>query len=217
MKRNVFLLITCLFIFGCSGNNNPQPNINTKVIKQFNHPTKAYIKKMEKVADKYRSNLSRPNDFIPQGDGTVLDKRTGLYWMRCSVGTTWNGSSCTGEPSLYAWNEIGDVCGEYAGKNNWRVPHVTELETLIYCSSGKDKGRDDDGDIHGCVGNFQRPTIVQKIFPDINLDSQYPWYWSANIYEAEDLAALIVDFFTGDSMYSKQDNVEYVRCVRDGD
>ncbi|PID47176.1 MAG: hypothetical protein CR967_05340 [Proteobacteria bacterium] len=220
MKKNVFLLLACLSMLGCSGNNT-QPNSNAKAIEQFKQPTKAYIEKMEKVAD-MRSNPARLKDFIPQGDGTVLDKRTGLYWMRCTVGTTWNGSGCTGKPELYYWNEIGNVCGEYAGKNNWRVPHITELETLTYCSSGKDKGRDDDGDIHGCVGNFQRPTIPQKIFPDIDINSQDasyadPSYWSASIYEPKESTALVVDFFTGDSVYSEQDNAEYVRCVRNAD
>lgn len=34
--------------------------------------------------------------YIDNGDGTVTDTRTGLTWMRCALGQTWDGSTCVG-------------------------------------------------------------------------------------------------------------------------
>jgi hypothetical protein len=34
--------------------------------------------------------------YSDNGDGTVTDPTTGLTWMRCSMGQTWNGTTCTG-------------------------------------------------------------------------------------------------------------------------
>ena len=34
-------------------------------------------------------------------DGTVTDPTTGLTWMRCAMGQSWNGTTCTGTGSRY--------------------------------------------------------------------------------------------------------------------
>ena len=43
--------------------------------------------------------------FLDHGNGTVTDQHTGLTWMRCKLGQTWNGSSCLGEPTVYYWQQ----------------------------------------------------------------------------------------------------------------
>ncbi len=59
------------------------------------------IKELMAITDNYRSQAGREQDFVPQDDGTVIDKRTGLQWMRCSLGQTWTGTMCSGHPDAY--------------------------------------------------------------------------------------------------------------------
>ncbi|MDO8943993.1 MAG: hypothetical protein Q7U75_12470, partial [Desulfobacterales bacterium] len=42
-------------------------------------------------------------DFILHRDGTATHKRTGLIWMRCALGTQWDGNTCTGVAAEYEW------------------------------------------------------------------------------------------------------------------
>lgn len=51
-----------------------------------------------------RSVPSTPDsDFEDAGPGMVLHKPTGLIWKRCAEGQTWDGMTCTGEPTLFSW------------------------------------------------------------------------------------------------------------------
>lgn len=66
-------------------------------------------------------------------DGTVLDEKTGLIWMRCALGQTWDGTTCTGIEQGYNWPDAlqaaeGKV---YLGLKSWRVPNIKELDSLV--------------------------------------------------------------------------------------
>ncbi len=91
---------------------------------------------LRKIADTYRSNPNRSKDFIPQANGTVIDKRTGLQWMRCSLGQKWTGKKCVGQSKKYDWQEVNNTFREFAGHNGWRLPTI------------------------------KAPTIIQDIFPN---------------------------------------------------
>lgn len=71
------------------------------------------------------------------GDGTLTDKRSNLTWMRCSLGQVWSGATCTGTPSTHTWqaaqNEATKINqqGGYAGRSDWRVPHIPELALIV--------------------------------------------------------------------------------------
>lgn len=43
--------------------------------------------------------------FTDNGDGTVTDTKTGLIWMRCSMGQTWNNATCREMTNIYTWNQ----------------------------------------------------------------------------------------------------------------
>ena len=61
-------------------------------------------------------------------DGTVTDPNTGLTWMRCAMGQTWDGSTCTGTASTYTFDQANALSGTvtFAGQNDWRIPNIRE-------------------------------------------------------------------------------------------
>ena len=42
-------------------------------------------------------------NFILHNDGTATHKTTGLVWMRCSLGQTWEGETCSGPAEGFSW------------------------------------------------------------------------------------------------------------------
>ena len=66
-------------------------------------------------------------------DGTVTDPSTGLTWMRCSMGQTWSGTTCTGTASTYTWDQAKALTGTvtFAGQGDWRLPNIRELQTIV--------------------------------------------------------------------------------------
>lgn len=158
------------------------------------------------LADRYRDN----------GDGTVTDVRTGLQWMRCSLGQTWQGRTCTGEAKKYTWQAAMDAAatlnrqGGYAGYGDWRVPAIEELRTLVYCSSGQPKTWNDTGKL--CTGNYKRPALYQRAFPNTLVS----WYWSSS--PDADLPELAwgISFYVGGVLPPPKSNVYPTLLVRGG-
>ncbi len=66
-------------------------------------------------------------------DGTVTDAKTGLTWMRCAMGQTWTGSTCSGEASTYNFEQANALTGTvtFAGQSDWRLPNIRELQTIM--------------------------------------------------------------------------------------
>lgn len=50
--------------------------------------------------------------YVDHQDGTVTDVLTDLMWMRCYLGQTWNGSTCTGDASKITWSEASKNYGQ---------------------------------------------------------------------------------------------------------
>ncbi len=77
-------------------------------------------------------NLARPaTDYVDNGDGTVTHKPTNLSWQRCAVGYTWTGSACTGTPNNLTFDQAAALTSSFAGKTDWRLPTIDELESLV--------------------------------------------------------------------------------------
>ncbi len=182
------------------------PPVYAEVIKVIT--SKAELRK---ITDTYRSNLDRPKDFIPQGDGTVIDKRTGLQWMRCSFGQKWTGKKCIGQSKKYNWDEAQDNFPEFARYNDWRLPNRFELETLAFCSSGKhlDRMRKYDT-LDFCGGKYKTPTIIQDIFPNT---TPY-WYWSSSPDKYYSHRMWGLNFNNGTTDFIEKDKKYFIRLVR---
>ena len=143
--------------------------------------------------------------------------------MRCSLGQTWSGNTCTGTAKEYKWQEALDAAkafnsnGGVGGYTDWVVPHIEDLSTIRYCSTGfKDKetiptkvGKTKTIEDR-CKGEgYQRPTINQTVFPNTQL-----YYWSSSPVANGSYLAWIVYFDNGYGSNGNKYGGYYVRLVR---
>jgi hypothetical protein len=66
-------------------------------------------------------------------DHIVIDLKSGVEWLRCSVGQTWNGETCTGEIVKLNHDQIKEAilqANDQLG-GNWRLPDLKELEGIV--------------------------------------------------------------------------------------
>jgi hypothetical protein len=120
--------------------------------------------------------------FTSNGD-TITDNNTSLEWQRY-------------EPveGAMTWGAALAYCNNLAlaGKNDWRLPNVKELESLLYEA-------DYDPAIHTVF-----PAAVSSWYWTSTSDSSYPEY------------AWLADFNWGKVYSGEKSDSEYVRCVRGG-
>lgn len=190
-------------------------NVNKRVIFQpkLQYPERHYKAKREKIiliAGRWYDNL----------DGTITDRETGLTWMRCSMGQKWNGRGCGGNVKGYTWSEA-NLAGQgvdFAGHQDWRLPTVRELFTLVVCSSGKVGNytidlKDGHAALkHGCLGSYTRPTLDTQAFPN----TQDAYFWSSSAVAGNSDGAWYVGFGNGYADWSYRDFSLQLRLVRSG-
>jgi hypothetical protein len=75
--------------------------------------------------------------YVDNHDGTITDSKTGLQWMRCSLGQYWNGRNCEGraiECTLQdALNNMALLNSNPSinyGYSDWRMPTWDELTSI---------------------------------------------------------------------------------------
>ena len=162
--------------------------------------------------------------YTNNSNGTVTDKRTSLMWMRCSLGQIWTGSTCSGSAKEYTWNNAKNLSTSFAGYDDWRTPSIVELNTLVYCSNGKQLKYKKQGyytikheGSRGCSSNtrggYQKPTINQTAFPNTPATG----FWSSSPYADDSSDAWRLYFNDGDDKYNFRVNSYRVRLVRSGE
>ncbi|MBK5103734.1 MAG: DUF1566 domain-containing protein, partial [Burkholderiales bacterium] len=125
-------------------------------------------------------------------DGTVTDPATGLTWMRCSIGQTWDGSACSGSAINYTWDDaIVQTGTTFAGQSDWRLPNMRELQTIL------DRTK-------------FNPAIDTAAFPD----SPGSAFWSSTPDVDISTTAWYVNFGTGDVHTTDKGEPAPVRLVR---
>ncbi|MCG8427505.1 MAG: DUF1566 domain-containing protein [Chromatiales bacterium] len=131
--------------------------------------------------------------YTDNGDGTVTDNYTGLTWMRCLMGQTWDGTSCVGDPiGLYTWDNAKALTADFAGQSDWRLPTIQELQSIV---------------------DYTRsyPVIDPAVFSEAYISSTF---WSGSSFANDLHFAWGVDFSQGSTdLYSRND-YGYVRLVR---
>jgi len=151
--------------------------------------------------------------YLDHHDGTVTDIQTGLMWQRISVGQSWNGQTAIGNAKEYGWEtacELGKknvffssgpdkhwkYAITYADHNDWRLPTIDELRTLVCRSSGR-----------------KHPRLSVEAFPRTPSD----FYWSATSNANNSKFAWGVHFADGVASSGYSCHLEkYVRLVRSG-
>jgi hypothetical protein len=128
-------------------------------------------------------------------DGIAVDTKTNLVWLRFSYGQRWENDSVFGESKKVNWHDAMEIPGEfnqqhYAGYKDWRVPTITELESLI------DK-------VKGEEGNY----IDADVFP-----KNEKWFWSST--PANSYNVCYVNFIFGYSNDYNKGDCNSVRLVR---
>lgn len=133
-------------------------------------------------------------------DYLTTDSVTGLIWRSCSEGQS--GVGCIGSAITVNWATAGTTCSAlnnvnagngYAGKTNWRLPHVQELATLNLLAGG----------------SLAIDTIY---FPNTpNGD-----YWTSTPYAPDTNQSWRVYTGVGISNNSAKTTLLYVRCVAGG-
>ena len=86
-------------------------------------------------------NKALSNNFLIEKDHLVLDLKHNIYWLRCSVGQTWDNNSCTGKAIKLTMNQVNQAISkadEQLG-GNWRLPTREELESIVCLECGKVK------------------------------------------------------------------------------
>lgn len=103
------------------------------------------------------------NDFVETEDGTIVDKATGLMWMKddSGKGVTWQ------EALEYAENY------SYGGYDDWRLPSVKELQSIV------DYDRSPD---------FTSSAAISPLFNCTQITNEaglkdYPAYWSSTTHQ----------------------------------
>jgi hypothetical protein len=105
--------------------------------------------------------------FIVQ-DGVATDTETGLIWLRFAHGQRWENGTVVGNAEKVTWDEAMKIPQKfnqksYGGYNDWRVPTIDELKTLIDMVKGKE-------------GNY----IDADAFPKNDLR-----FWSSSLYDSK--------------------------------
>ena len=132
------------------------------------------------------------NEFTIVGDGSIVrHEATGLEWRRCSIGQSWDGTTCQGTPSTHTWQQSLDIAGNSGG--NWRLPNIQELRSIVErCRQG--------------------PAINRQVFPNTPSSN----FWSASPFAGNSGLAWYVGFNDGNDFRNGTSNGLRVRLVRAG-
>ena len=116
-------------------------------------------------------------------------------WMRCSLGQTWDGNSCTGTDATYTWQHALNAADihSFAGYEDWRVPNIKELGSLVE---------------QDCYS----PAINQSIFSNAGSNG----YWSSSPNAEYTTLVWTIHFNYGIDDYISMSISRAVRLVRNG-
>jgi hypothetical protein len=141
--------------------------------------------------------ITPPNPrFVDNGDGTVLDSLTGLMWITEPHAVSGNSDSLD-------WTNAISFCNglEFAGYDDWVLPNVRELETLVNCGKGSWGDRTSEW-----LNSEELP--FSGIYPQL--------YWTSTTYFMNNTYAWSVALGTGEIDKAEKSQSHYAWPVRSG-
>ncbi len=145
---------------------------------------------------------------IKTDDGGMRDRDwTYIWYDPTSLGVKGDEQN-----EFYSHNcEIDDYCNtnnyknrvnptSLCGVSTWRIPSLTQLKSLNYCSNSETLGQT-------CAGDFEYPTIPPEFFPNTKVGE----HWTASELDANPPFAWFVTFKYG---YESGDYKRYDKSVR---
>ncbi len=155
-----------------------------------------------KTSIQLNSPFGKFGHYTAYDDGTVIDTQTGLMWMRCALGQTWNGETCQGEAETMNWETACQQKGDgFAGYTDWRIPMIEELKTLVDMSQS---------------GLKLHPQLFPFAFESAGKQIQGKGYWSGSPYANYSDFAWGVGFGYGSGSNYDRNSYRHVRLVRGG-
>ncbi len=151
---------------------------------------------MKRIIEELHHQTMAHAGYVDNLNGTVTEIATGLMWMQCADGQT--GLDCQGHPMQYAWDvamTLADALnahGGFAGFEDWRLPSIDELETLVRTK--------------------EHPAITNEAFPN----AYEGLFWSSTLRNDDLNQAWNIYFATGSVGVNDCDNAYAVRLVRGG-
>ena len=150
--------------------------------------------------------------FTGTAPGVVKDTRTGLEWMRCSLGQDWDvtANTCVGSVNKYSYQAALNIAQDinnargYAKYTDWRVPTIRELQSLRFCPKGFNPSvhiniQDGGNAVPSyCAEGNPQPTIAQSIFPKTPSYGDEKNFWSSTLNAKNSARAWYVGFLIGD-------------------
>ena len=116
------------------------------------------LRRLRKYVRCVRGSAYGKNNFVDNGDGTVTDRATGLMWMKADSGKTMNW-----EQALEHAESL-----EYAGYDDWRLPNVKELQSIVDYSRAPD-----------ARSASARGPAINPIF---DLTDKESWFWTGTTH-----------------------------------
>ncbi|HEY2774293.1 MAG TPA: DUF1566 domain-containing protein [Candidatus Binatia bacterium] len=144
--------------------------------------------------------------YTDNGDGTITDNATGLTWEKLS-----DDGSIHDKDNTYTWNNaLGKVAslnaGNFAGHNDWRLPNLDELQTLMMVGTSQP----------AIASQFRTACSAGCSVTTCSCTTS-DWYWSSTTYVDTTSEAWFIDFTNGyTDTDTKTDNLNFARAVRGG-
>lgn len=154
------------------------------------------------ICDTRQFPMSTPTSaFQDKEDGTVIDKRSRLQWMRCSAGQTWRDGKCWGNAKGMTWSDALEYSKQvnqsgYFFYNDWRLPNIRDLALIT-------------------ERQCENPRINAEVFPGTVAGP----YWTNTHRASEGFAPTVFTMSFGHQGigFSEQESVHFVRLVRQAD
>lgn len=136
--------------------------------------------------------------FVFNDNGTVTDMETQIIWMRCAMGQTWDGKTCTGKAQTFSWQEAREAVAELNGDTfgeptKWRLPFVPELASITE---------------RKCF----EPRVNLTVFPATPSKA----FWTGMERKGDTEKAYAIDFGGGSVMPTRKSDTAYIRLMQDG-